>query len=220
MPRLLVAGLTLALWSCAGEPEPGTPEAAAHALGLALQGGKPEAVLALTTKGTHERLDRLYQKITVQRGAIEQRYPEDARGATKLTYPEGVFEADSAEALFGVLITPWLEKLERGEGLLYGMSARSVRMDGDAVALVSTRAGELLRLEKTDEGWKTDAFEAALQVNLDRVHKNQITLENNLMVFAAMEKRAAKKKAAQPLPDAPANGQDGDAPPPSPASDQ
>lgn len=190
---LALAGL-LAVAGCDGAPEPGTPGAAAHQLGQAAQAGQADQILAVTTALTRERLTDLHGKISGQRAAIANEYPPDARGATRLTYPEGVMEAESPEALFTVLIQPWLSGLDRdGEGLVYGLGPQSVRMDGEAVAYVSTRGGEMLKFTREGEAWVTTAFEDALKLNLDRAEKNQVTLENNLLVFKELARRAAKQ---------------------------
>lgn len=221
-PRRHGARLTLACaaWlslattaGCGGPPEPGTPEAAAYHLGEVLNAGEPAAVLPLTTEETQRRLSALHAQLATQREAIQTEYPEDQRGGTKLTYPEGALQAKTPEALFAILIGPWMKGLAKGEGLLYGLGARSVRMESDTVALVSTRAGELLRFEKAGDDWKLAALEVPLQANLDRAKKNQVALENNLLVFNALKAREAKKKPSSPKPDEGAPSGEGATPP-------
>ncbi|MCA9538832.1 MAG: hypothetical protein KC620_08085 [Myxococcales bacterium] len=194
----LIVGLSVLVgFGCEENLDPKTPVGALHTLRDAVLARDVPALLAASSKATHDHLAALHALLKEQRVAFDERYPEEHRGPAKVAYPKGALEATDSAALFAALVQPELEKLEGGEGLKYGLTAYGSPAVRDDRATVPTHSGESYEFVLEDGVWKTTAFERPLEQNLNRARLHQQTLEENLKVFEELKRREAEKKAKE-----------------------
>ena len=193
--RVLVCLCALLAWGCAEKVDPATPEGALHQLRDALMKKDAAAVLALSSKATHDKLAELHTLIKEQKTAIEERYPEEHRAPARTAFASGVLEAEDSAALFAALIAERLKELKATEGLKYGLTALGAPTITGTHATVPSHSGETIEMVFEDDKWRVTSFERSIEHNLSRIKLNQQTLAENLKVFDEMKRQERAKKA-------------------------
>lgn len=206
MTALLLAG---ALLACEENLDPATPDGALHKLRNAVTKKDAPAILESCSAQTLASLKELHTLLTGQAQTINQTYPEEHRIAARASYPAGLLDAKSPEALFNVLLEGGLKDLNASPGLSFGMTAQGHPSIDGQHASVTSQAGEAYEFVLEGGAWKSTAFEREISGAINHARLHQQTMDENLKVIGELrrieQRRLARDAAAAPsAPSAPA----------------
>jgi hypothetical protein len=205
---LLNLGLATLLFAAACEEnlDPATPDGALHRLRTAVVKKDAPAILEASSAQTRAFLKELQSLLAAQASTIGARYPEVHRVAARASYPPGVLEAQTPEALFAALLAGGLDQLDASAGLAYGMSAQGrPSLDGDH-ASVTSQAGEAYEFVLEGGTWKSTLFEREISAHINHAKLHQQTLDENLKVVAELARLEQLKQAREAPPSGPPSG--------------
>lgn len=199
--RILLLGvLASALAACEENLDPATPDGALHRLRNAVVKKDTPAILDACSAQTTALVKELHGLLVQQAGTIGTAYPESYRVAARASYPAGVLEAKSPEALFAALLEGSLKELNATPGLSYGLSAQGKpSVDGDH-ASVTSQAGETHEFVREGGVWKSTAFEREIGSLINHARLHQQTLDDNLKVVAELKRLEQVRQAGDAAP--------------------
>jgi hypothetical protein len=190
-----VFAVLLALAACEENLDVATPDGALHRLRNAVMKKDAPAILDSCSAQTTTLLKELFGIVSAQANVINTTYPEAHRVAARASYPPGMLEAKSPEALFGALLENGLKELNASPGLGFGMTAQGKpSVDGER-ASVTSQAGEAHEFVHENGVWKTTVFEREVSAAINHARLHQQTLDENLKVVAELARLDQIKQA-------------------------
>ena len=198
----------LAVAGCEENLDVATPDGALHRLRNAVAKKDAPAILDSCSAETLKLVKELHGLIAAQAATVGTVYPEEHRVAARASYPAGLVEAKSPEALFSALLESGLKELNSSPGLSFGMTTQGKPSINGDHASVTSQAGEAFEFTLEGGAWKSTAFEREVSAAINHARLHQQTLDENLKVVAALTRFEALKKARE------AEGAAGSAPAP------
>ena len=161
------------------------PEGGFAAFRAALLAREPEQIWFTLSSDTHELFDEVLRSLAANEDMIQQLQPSDREEARTAMGGELLDRMESSADLFAWIFAQ--ENVPTETGFDVGLRVRSVEMDGDDRALITTRAGQEIEMVREEDGlWRVrsplhEQFASAFAV----MEENRAALEAAINLFGA-----------------------------------